>query len=329
MNKYCGIDLSKNKFDANYLKDDMQERKREVSNNLSGITKFLDSLPQDIILCAEHTGSYGDLLLFLANQYGIRIAFVSGYEMKHSLGLVKGKSDPIDAKRIREYAERFCDKLKYSHFASENLSELKELSTTRRQLVKVRKQLVTAQKSIEAKPMQSIQAHKSSAAIVEKLTLEIEAIEKDIHRIIMDDNQLSKNYLYITSIIGVAEVIGTALIIKTGNFQEIDTARKAASFAGVCPFPNSSGKMSTKSKTSPLADKELKSLLHMAAKTAVRHNVEYSLYYQKKKNEGKPHFVIMNNIANKILRTAYSLVQNKEKFNKNYICTDPRTKSIA
>ncbi|MFO7975694.1 MAG: transposase, partial [Candidatus Hydrogenedentota bacterium] len=35
---------------------------------------------------------------------------------------------------------------------------------------------------------------------------------------------------------------------KTGNFKKIDTARKAASYAGVCPFPNKSGKMEGKSK---------------------------------------------------------------------------------
>lgn len=329
MDKYYGIDLSKDKFDVNYLDDRMQEQEKEFGNSLNNITTFLQTLPMNAVLCAEYTGSYGNLLHFLACQSGIRIAFVAGYVMKHSFGLAKGKSDPIDARRIREYAERFSDKLSFTEYESESLCELKELSATRKLLVKTRKQLKTAQKSAIAKPLQSILAHDSSTSVITSMSVEIDNIEKRIHTIIMEDKEFNENYLYVTSVIGIGPIVGTALVVKTGNFQEIDTARKAASFAGVCPFPNASGKMCAKSKTSPLADKELKALLHMAAKTAVKHNVEYNLYYQKKKNEGKPHYLIMNNISNKILRTVYSLVTNKTKFQKHYICEDPRGKSVA
>lgn len=54
---------------------------------------------------AEHTGVYGDLLLMLADLRSIPVSYVSGYEIKHRMGLTRGKSDPIDAARIREYGE--------------------------------------------------------------------------------------------------------------------------------------------------------------------------------------------------------------------------------
>lgn len=60
-------------------------------------------MPSETVLCAEHTGSYGDLLVYLSNQCGVPIALVSGYSVKHSLDLVKGKSDTKDASRLREY----------------------------------------------------------------------------------------------------------------------------------------------------------------------------------------------------------------------------------
>ncbi len=82
-----------------------------VRNSRAGIGKFLDRLPPDCRLVAEHTGAYGDLLLKPACIRGIRISYVSGYEIKHSMGLVRGKSDPIDASRIREYGERYRDRL--------------------------------------------------------------------------------------------------------------------------------------------------------------------------------------------------------------------------
>lgn len=42
------------------------------------------------------------------------------YTIKHSLGLLKGKSDPIDAGRFREYGERFHDKLYFTEYQNEN-----------------------------------------------------------------------------------------------------------------------------------------------------------------------------------------------------------------
>ena len=44
------------------------------------------------ILCAENTGVYGDLLLYLSNQMAVTISFIPGYNIKHSLGLRKGEN---------------------------------------------------------------------------------------------------------------------------------------------------------------------------------------------------------------------------------------------
>ena len=61
----------------------MQKEKKEqeeVKNRVVSISKFLSSVPEDGILCAEHTGVYGDLLVYLCNQVDIPIALVPGYK---------------------------------------------------------------------------------------------------------------------------------------------------------------------------------------------------------------------------------------------------------
>ncbi len=98
-----GIDLSKEKFDVNFIDAKGKEKNREVKNVVVSISRFLSSVSEDSILCAEHTGVYGDLLVYLCNQMNIPIALVPGYTIKHSLDLLRGKSDPLDSKRIREY----------------------------------------------------------------------------------------------------------------------------------------------------------------------------------------------------------------------------------
>lgn len=323
-----GIDLSKEKFDVNFLDSDGKERNKTVKNGLTGISGFLSGVPEGAVLCAENTGTYGDLLVFLCNQYGVRIALIPGYTVKHSLGLLRGKSDPVDAARLREYGERFFDKLSFKEYQSENMSELRQLYTLRSQLVKSRKELVTGAHAREQMPLQSVKANLILKASLSSLDGQIGEVEKEISLIIMDDAEMAENYMLSVSVFGVGPVIATNVIIKTGNFKAIDTARKAASYAGVCPFPNTSGNMAGKSKTSPFADKELKSLLYMGAKAAVKHNKEYRLYYQKKQQEGKPHYLIMNNVMNKLLRTIYSVVKNKTPYDRDYVCLDPREKII-
>lgn len=319
-----GIDLSMEKFDVNFIDANGKEKHREVKNKLSSISHFLDSVPKRCVLCAEHTGAYGDLLVYLSNQFNVQIALVPGYTIKHSLGITKGKSDSVDARRVREYGERFFDKLVFKEYDTEEIIELKSLYTLRTQLVKARKGLKTGCHGRSILPIQSIIVNKHIQQVLHNLDEEIKEVEAEIEAVIMANNDLKENYELAVTVKGIGPVIATDLIIKTGNFATIDTAKKASSFAGVCPFPNSSGKMVGKAKISPFADKELKSLLYMGAKSAVKHNKEYRLYYEKKKMEGKPHFLIMNNVANKMLRTIYSVVKNKEPYRQDYICLDPR-----
>jgi len=323
-----GIDLSMEKFDVNFIDAKGKEKEKEVKNGVVSISKFLSSVPKDSILCAEHTGAYGDLLVYLCNQVNVPIALVPGYTIKHSLGLLKGKSDPMDSRRIREYGERFTDKLVHTEYAEENIAELRQLYTFRHQLVKSRQALLTSDTGRGHLPMQSIRVHNHIQTVLTGLDKEIASVEEEIEKLIKAYQDLNENYELVTSIIGIGPVIATDLLIKTGNFKTINTARKAASYAGVCPFPNTSGKMVGKSKTSPFADKKLKSLLYMGAKSAVKHNKEYRLYYQKKQLEGKPHYLIMNNISNKMLRTIYSVVKNKTPYSQDHICLDPRERKL-
>lgn len=326
MRQIYGIDLSKEKFDVSFIDHQGEEQWNVIKNTYNGICKFLDCIPKDAILVAEYTGVYGDLLVFLANQSNVFISLATGYNIKHSLGLQKGKNDKIDAARIREYGQRFMDKLSLTEFERDNLTELSELSTLRNQLVKERKMLLTLDEKKTQRPYSSIKARNFTLNMLNAFDVQIANIEKEIVEIISQNKDLKENYDLVTSIKGFGPVTTTELIIKTRNFKKLKTAKQAASFAGVCPFTNKSGKMVGKSKVSHMSDKRLKTLLYMCAKTVVKHNKEYRLYYQKKSLEGKQHFLIMNNVSNKLLRTVYSVVNSKIPWDPNYLCLDPREK---
>lgn len=78
-----GIDLGMSSFDVSFLSESGSVRHLSgVKNTVHGISKFLLSLPSSAVLCAEHTGVYGDLLLRLCTLKPDMPVFCSGLSDK-------------------------------------------------------------------------------------------------------------------------------------------------------------------------------------------------------------------------------------------------------
>lgn len=325
-----GIDLASEKFDVSFVNSEGQTKHFVVKNTRLQIEKFLDNLPDDILLVAEHTGVYGDLLLKLADMRDIPVSYVSGYEIRHCMGLVRGKSDALDASRIREYGERYQDRLETTHFPSVTMYELKELYATRRLFVQQRKQLKTMLSGDSHRPDKSVVAQNIKQEMMQHLSEQISAIEKRMTDLIAEEEDLSRSSVIAQSVPGIGPVTATELIIKTDNFKRVSTAKKCATLAGIAPFPNSTGKSDRGSHVSHMGDKQLKSLLFMCARSAVVHFEKMRLYKVKKYDvEHKHIFVVLNNVANRLLKILYALIKKGEMYNPLYLPIDPRLKRIS
>ena len=108
---FVGIDVSKMTFDASILDSEEQESgHRRFRNDAAGIQEMLDwtaSFNIDInqtLFCAENMGCYVHLLSVASLEKKFRLALASPLDIKKSMGLQRGKSDRIDARRIAEYA---------------------------------------------------------------------------------------------------------------------------------------------------------------------------------------------------------------------------------
>ena len=165
--------MTQKKFDVSYQADERKNGHKVIKNNLQGNIRFLECLPANSLLCAEYTGGYGELLLFLCAYFNIPIALKTGYQIRQSLDLQRGKSDKIDSIRIREYGERFRDKLVVIDYPSESTKELKKLFGLRSQLVKERKMLLTYERRTMHMPFNSIKIHRVTLNVLDELNLAI------------------------------------------------------------------------------------------------------------------------------------------------------------
>jgi len=318
------IDVSKDYLDIFTTSEGGQKSCHRIRNNLAPICKLLEGIKDNDSICAEYTGVYTNLLAHLCHCYNIKIALVAGYDIKHSLGNKKGKTDALDAERIWEYAIRFRDKLKYSIPDNTAILELKALFRLRDQLVRALKALRSAHANNKHNATCVIAEYRVREQIELQLKQQIKTCEQQLLLIIETDQQLKQSLDLITSIPGVGIITAIEMIITTNNFMRIDSARKAAAYAGVCPYPNQSGNISKKARVHFRANKKLKSLLHMCAKTICLHNKEFKLYRDRKLLEGKHFYLVMNNVANKLIRIMYAVINTKEPFNIAMITTDQR-----
>ena len=126
-------------------------------------------------------------------------------------------------------------------------------------------------------------------------------------------------YQLITSVNGIGFVTASYILVTTNEFINISDPKKYACYSGVVPFEHTSGtSIRGKNRVSQMANKKIKTLLHMAALTAIKMKGEIQDYYLRKVKEGKNKMSILNAIRNKlVLRIFACITQNRVYENNN------------
>jgi len=311
-----GIDVSKN---FNEARMHTNQNLIEFENNIKGfkalekwVLKNVKYHKSQIMFAFEHTGLYSHPLSVYFTEKGYSYIIIPGLELKRSMGIARGKDDKIDAKRIATYAYEKRSELKPYELPQEEIVQIKRLLSLREKLVKQRAGYkgTIGEFKIFLKRKDNRMLFDVHEKMIKELSKQIEKIEKNLDDIIKNDQQIKRIYKLITSIKGVGPQTALFLIVYTDKFTRFDNWRKFASYCGIAPFPNRSGiSIRGKTKVSNLANKKIKSLLDLCAKTSIQHNPEMKLYYQKRVKQGKPKMSTINVIRNKILSRIFAVVQ--------------------
>lgn len=314
-----GVDVSKDYLDICVLKDGKVAYQLKIKNNLKEISKTVRWLQKEGIdfkmslFCMEHTGIYNNILLNFLCKHGYNAWVESARQIIMSGGMVRGKSDKVDAVRIAYYAARNLERAKLWKPKRDNVVKLDALLKNRKRMIKVKNQLSVAVK--ESKKFIS----KEIAALNKRITTNplksilktIEIIELEIDALIKTDEILYKQSQLSKSVPGVGQIIAAMAIVKTNEFTDYKDPRKFACQAGIAPFDHSSGtSIRGRSKVSPMADKSIKTLLHLAAMSAIKQKGELKDYYTRKVEQGKNKMCVLNAIRNKIIRRIFAAVQS-------------------
>ena len=326
---FCiGTDVSKNKLDFAVMQSRQLLFHREVENTVKAINAFLKELLKlpgfdlkQALFCMEHTGIYNNHLLVCLHKMKANICLEAASQIKNSLGNLRGKNDKIDSIRIAEYAYRNQYELRLWTPKREILVELSQLASTRSRLIEARKILTTAIKENHGFISKKIAKQNKNlcSRTLKAINEDLLKTDKAIDIIISEDPGLKRLFGIITSVCGIGNVTATQIVITTNEFKDINEAKKFACYAGLAPFVKESGIFKGKARVSPMANKKVKTLLHLAALVAIQHNPELRTYYERKVNEEKKNKMsVINAIRNKLILRVFACVKQDRKYEKNY-----------
>ncbi len=326
---FIGIDNSKETLDLALITEHDELIELKLPNEQNEIVKSLSQLfsdysiePCETLICAEHTGHFGNKLINSVLQSSLNLWLESAYDIIHSQGLKRGKNDKVDALRIMEYAKRFYDKAIIYTPQSKSLEILQRLDSERNQIVKdiskYKKQLTQEKGFFD--PIYFKQKEKRLMKLIkynEKIMVEV---EQKVDEIINNDLEIKTNLENILTIDGIGKRTALATIIATGNFTKFTNPRKFVCHAGCAPFKYESGSsISSKNRVSHRANKNLKRLYHMGAVSILRTKGELRQYFDRKVDAGKSKMSVINAIRAKLIHRVFAVVKQNRKYDKTYI----------
>ncbi len=311
---FIGTDVSKLTLDHG-IHPTMAHQK--TANNPAGFKNWLKWALQfggkdELWVVMEHTGYYSYQFELFLHQQEIRYTKVPALEIKRSVGLVRGKSDKVDALLISRYGWMNRDRLEPQQLSAAVITELKDLVSLRDKLVRDRsgyKARMKEQATTRKYAKRHIQ-NKIQERMIKELTANIKEVEAAIKELIKNDEALLNNYTLLVSIKAIGFVTAIYMLAYTENFRKFLNSRKFACYAGLAPFEHTSGtSLRGKKRVSHYANKKAKCLLNLAASVAIQHNTEMKAYYRRRINEGKSKMGTLNIIRHKLVDRMFAIVK--------------------
>jgi len=200
-----------------------------------------------VVIIPENTGVYSELLSHCGYKLGYDINVVANTAIKYGSGSAKGKSDAIDAKRIRKFAERFQHELFKYKPKNDILLELRELLSLRELMNRSKVGASNHSTNRGSQIGRSIFCYNILREQITNYKIDIDNIDSEIEKLIKMDNVICHNYKLLEAI-PIGKILAAYLILYTENFKKIASAPHASKYFGLYEYPNESGTSYQRSK---------------------------------------------------------------------------------
>lgn len=318
MGKIIGIDISKQVFDVSFLEGSLWKHK-VLSNKLLGFEKLITFIEKEDIVVMEASGTYYLPLAEYLYSQGINVVIENPLSIKRyaQSRLKRAKTDKADSKVIAEYGKKNLDELSLWNPESKTCIRIRQMHT--------RIQMIQKQTS---QTYNQLEAFRSSGFLDEKLEIEMnnsieqlrlgkEILESEIERLALEEFEQTIECL--TSIPGIGIKTAIMLIVITDNFKKFEHHKQLIAFVGFSPRIYESGSsVRGRSSICKMGKSQIRKLLYLCSWSAKRWNKKCKEMYERLITKGKAERVAKIALANKLLKQAFAIGKNKEKYREDF-----------
>lgn len=294
-----GIDVSKQKLDVSFN----DQETAEFDNNPKGFKRLLKHIKnkQTARVVMEATGGYERLLAAFLQKEGLAVSIVNPKRVRDyakALGQL-AKTDEIDSHIIRLFAEAINPQVTQGKSVLQQ--SLDSITHRRGQLVK--------QRAMEKQHLETA-TNKETVRSINRI---LKFLDKEI---IQSDPILKKKVDRLVAIKGIGPVVALTLMADLPELGTLSN-KEISALVGVAPFCRDSGTMKGK-RTVWGGRAQVRSILYMAALSAVNHNAPIKEFYERLIRNGKPKKTALVACMRKLLTVANSMIKNNTEWNPNH-----------
>lgn len=298
-----GIDVAKDKLDVARSDD---ARVVTISNTGEGIAELLGLLRtlKPTLVVIEATGGYERPALDAMLDADLPVALAQPAQVRHmakALGIL-AKTDAIDARVLVAYARHASPRLAQERSA--HRAELEALVTCRRQLIGVR----TEQRN-RLGVTRAARARQAIEAVLDTLEQQIDALDTQIRALIEDDDDLGRWDRLMRTVPGIGPIASATLLAELLELGAVGRTQISA-LAGVAPFNRDSGGMRGR-RAIRGGRPQVRSVLYMAAVTAIRCNPVIGPFAERLRAKGKPPKVVIVAAMRKLLTILNAMIRDQ------------------
>jgi len=326
---FVGMDIASNTFMAAVGTQPWKlvVKPQEFENSEDGFAKLLSWLkehhlePHQTVACMESTGVYGESLAYFLCAKGYRVAVEPPLKVKRAFRPGGPKTDAVDSCQIAEYACRFEDQLNFWQPRTELLEQIKVLLATREQFSGQKTAHQNALQAIKRKVVRTPLAEQVHEQSITQLQKHIHDIDQELRRLINSDPTLKQMLLLLMSVPGVGLLLAAHMILLTQTSLD---PKELAAYLGIAPNEFSSGtSVFKKTSSRHYGPSAVRKLLYLASCSVRTHREQFRSYFLRKTAEGKSKRLVLNNIANKLLKIICAVLRSNTPFIQNYCPIQP------
>jgi transposase len=276
---FVGIDVSKERLDVGVRPSGERFATTRDETGLAELVKRMLAIGPELIVL-EATGGYEQVVLAALIGAGLPAVAVNPQQVRHfakALGQ-RAKSDPIDAGVMAHFADAVRPAVR--PLPDEATRTLGELVARRRQLVEM-----MAAERMRRQQMSVRRIAKSIDRHLAALQKELSEIERDLNEAIRGTPAWREKEDLLTDVKGVGPIVARTVIADLPELGHV-SGRQISALVGVAPYVRQSGKWRGQARIAG-GRANVRSVLYMAAITAIRCNPTIMACYKRLRAAGK------------------------------------------